>query len=60
MYNIPTEKMVNENMDELVETYMSHPMFEETPNIKEFFKVILKGKNLINYTLTKSQETYKI
>lgn len=51
---IPTEKMVNENMDELVETYMSHPMFEETPNIKEFFKVILKGKNLINYTLTKS------
>lgn len=51
---IPTEKMVKEDVNEIVNTYMIHPMFEDTPNIKEFFKIFLNGKNLLNYTLTKS------
>lgn len=51
---IPTEQMVREDINELVQTYLSHPMFDEADNVKEFFKTILKGKNLINYTLTKS------
>ena len=46
--------MYNQNIKELIETYMSHPMFDETPNIKQFFDIILSGRNLLNYTLTKS------
>lgn len=53
--SIPTEKTVKENINELVETYMIHPMFEETPNIKEFFKIVLNSRNLVNYSLTKSK-----
>lgn len=51
---IPTEKMVREDITKLVDVYMSHPMFNETSNVKDFFKIILNGNNLINYTLTKS------
>ena len=51
---IPTEKMVKEDVNEIINTYMIHPMFEDTPNIKEFFKIFLNSKNLLNYTLTKS------
>jgi hypothetical protein len=29
-------------------------MFEEAQNIKDFFTTVLKSKNLINYSLTKS------
>lgn len=69
---IPTEKMVNENIQEIIDTYMIHPMFDigysvELKNpteegktyttgcsIKEFFKIILSGNNMLNYALTKS------
>ena len=51
---IPTEHMVKENVKEIIDTYMMHPMFEEADNIKEFFNIFLNGKNLLNYTLTKS------
>ena len=69
---IPTEKMVNESISELIDTYMVHPMFDvgysvENKNssdegkrhttgcsIKEFFKLILSGNNMLNYALTKS------
>lgn len=51
---IPTERMVKENIDELIDVYMAHPMFNETDNAKDFFKLVLKGQNMLNYTLTKS------
>lgn len=52
--NIPTEKRHREDINELVNVYMTHPMFEETPTIKDFFKVILSGNDMLNYTLTRS------
>lgn len=51
---IPTEKKTEVDVSELVNTYMSHPMFDETNSIKEFFNIILKGNDLLSYTLTKS------
>ena len=51
---VPTEQTVKENINELIQTYMCHPMFEEAQNIKDFFTTVLKSKNLINYSLTKS------
>lgn len=53
--SIPTEKMTHENIDTLVDVYMSHPMFDETPTTKDFFTSILKGQNMLNYSLTKSK-----
>ena len=52
--SIPTEKMIREDIKEIVQTYMNHPMFEEADSIKKFFEIILSGQNLLNYTLTKS------
>lgn len=52
---IPHEKYVNENVDELVDVYMSHPMFDDTPLIKEMLSLVLKGNDFLNYTLTKSK-----
>lgn len=52
--NIPSEKKHNENIKELVNVYMSHPMFEEKPLIKDFFELILSGNDILNYTLTRS------
>ena len=51
---IPSEKIEKINVGELIDTYMRHPMFDETDSIKEFFYNILSGNNLLNYTLTKS------
>ena len=51
---IPKEHQVKENIKELVDVYMGHPMFDEAANIKEFFQTILSGQNMINYTLTRS------
>lgn len=41
--SIPTEKMIRENVKEIVQTYMNHPMFEEADSIKKFFEIILSG-----------------
>lgn len=73
---IPTEKMSKEDVKELIQTYMCHPMFDQGYSvelqkeslsdysnkrtfkdgcsIKEFFEIILASKNMLNYTLTKS------
>lgn len=52
---IPTETLVNENIKELVDVYTNHPMFDETPNVREFFNIVLSGQNMLNYTLTRSK-----
>lgn len=52
---IPKEQTVNEDMKELVDVYMAHPMFDQTQDIKDFFNIILSGQNMINYSLTRSK-----
>lgn len=50
---IPTEKYTEESLDDVLKTYMSHPMFQETDNLKTFLKDVLGQNNLFQYILTK-------
>lgn len=50
---IPTEKMNVENIDELLECYMPHLLFQEKDNVKVFLKNILSNGNFLNYVTTK-------
>lgn len=52
--SIPTDKQVRENIDELIQVYFSHPMFENTPNVKDAFRAVLKDGNFVNTILTRS------
>lgn len=51
---LPREKMVEENIDELLEAYMPHPSYNEATNIKKFLKYILENNNMLSYVMTKS------
>ena len=50
---IPTEKYNNINVDELVNVYMSHPMFSESYKLKDGLISLLKNNNLLSYIMTK-------
>ena len=51
---IPREKQQREDINRLIDVYMSHPMWEETPNIKEMLYSILNNKNYLNNMLSDS------
>lgn len=51
---LPREKMVEENIDELLDAYMPHPSYNEATNIKKFLKYILENNNMLSYVMTKS------
>lgn len=53
--SVPAEISYNFDIKKLIDVYMSHPMFDETENVKEFFVNVLSGKNLLNYTMTRSR-----
>lgn len=40
---IPGEKVTEVNINELLDTYMSHPMFLDTPNTRDFFKIYISA-----------------
>jgi hypothetical protein len=40
---IPQEKVTEVNIDELLNAYMKHPMFLETPNTREFIRLYLNS-----------------
>ena len=40
---IPQEKVTEVNIDELLNAYMKHPMFLETPNTREFMRLYLNS-----------------
>ena len=50
---IPKEIQWKENIDRLLDVYMSHPMFNQTQNAKEMFKLYL-GNGFLNYIMTRS------
>lgn len=51
---LPKEKMVTEDIDALLETYMQHPSYGEAPNIKKFLKYVLENNDMLSYVMTKS------
>jgi hypothetical protein len=40
---IPQEKVTEVNINELLNAYMKHPMFLETPNTREFIRLYLNS-----------------
>lgn len=52
---LPKDKQWRQNIDNLIQCYFSHPMFEDTPNLKQMFSIILRDGNLLNNFMTKSQ-----
>ncbi|MBQ7820526.1 MAG: PKD domain-containing protein [Bacteroidales bacterium] len=51
---LPSQKSTQENLDEILETYMQHPMYEKATNLKTFLRDILGQKNTFNYIINKS------
>ena len=50
---VPSEKIKNENIDELLDAYMQHPMFENTHNLKTLLHDIFANKNILSYLTSK-------
>lgn len=50
---LPSEKQHKENLDKILETYMSHPVFEETPVFKTFLKDSLGNNGLFDRIINK-------
>lgn len=51
---IPREKQQKEDINRLLDVYMKHPMWDETPNMREMLYLILNNKNYLNNMLTDS------
>ena len=52
--NIPREKMVTQNIDDLLECYFPHPMFKDANKMRQFFKSILSTNDALDNILTRS------
>lgn len=50
---IPKQIQWRQDTQRLLDSYLCHPMFNETDNIRDMFKVIL-GNGLLNYIMTRS------
>ena len=50
---LPSEKKSNINIDELLDVYMDHPMYENATNLKTLFKDIFKNKDILSYITSK-------
>lgn len=55
---IPHEKYVDVNVNELIETYTPHPLFENKVNLKSFLYNIFTNNNCLSYILTKSEHFF--
>ncbi len=51
---LPKEKMNNLDIDELLNTYMSHPMYENALNLKKMLKYAFGNKDFLKYIVSKS------
>jgi hypothetical protein len=50
---LPSEKIYNQNIDELLNTYMNHPMYDNAVNLKIMLKDIFANKNMLSYITSK-------
>lgn len=50
---LPSEKICDENIDELLNTYMQHPMYESAHNVKKFLHDIFSHKDNLSYLISK-------
>lgn len=50
---LPSEKVYKQNIDELLSTYMSHPMYDNAVNLKSILKNVFENKNMLSYVTSK-------
>lgn len=50
---LPVEKQHNENLDEILDTYMGHPLFGDAENLKIFLRDSLKNNGLFDRIINK-------
>lgn len=50
---LPTEKITSENLNDVLDVYMQHPMYNHTSNLKTFLKDILGQNNKFQYIINK-------
>lgn len=55
---IPHEKYVNVNVNELIETYTPHPLFDNKVNLKSFLYNVFANNNCLSYILTKNEHFF--
>lgn len=52
---LPKEKTSKLDIDELLNTYMSHPMYENAVNLKNMLKCVFENKDSLKYIVSKGQ-----
>ena len=50
---LPSEKVYEQNIDELLNTYMRHPMYDNAVNLKTILKDVFANKNMLSYITSK-------
>ena len=50
---LPSEKQSGVDAKKVLETYMQHPMYDDTPNLKIFLDDIFNRNNMLSYITTK-------
>lgn len=50
---LPSEKVYEQNVDELLKAYMSHPMYDNAVNLKTMLKNIFENRNMLSYITSK-------
>lgn len=55
---VPREKYYNQDVQRLINVYTPHPLFQETPNLKQALFDIFTHKNVLDYILTKGMHFF--
>lgn len=55
---IPTEKLYKQNVDQLIDVYTPHPLFDGATNLKGMLSNVFKTNNMLNYVLTKGMNFF--
>lgn len=51
---IPTERQHKEDVDKIIQSYTTHPMYENAVNLKRFLKEIFSNNDMLSYIMTKN------
>lgn len=52
---LPKENLPILNINELLDVYMAHPMYDNASNLRQFLFDIFSNKNMLSYAVTKGQ-----
>lgn len=58
LLTLPSEKLISQEIDTLLDVYMQHPMYENAYNLKEFLYNIFSNKKILTYITSKGQNFF--